>query len=158
MSDATFTLAVTTPIGQIVLESDGDFLTGVVVSTHDQVRRNAQRTTTPMLRDAAAQLDEYFAHERTKFELRTRLNGTPFQQEVWAALCNIPYGTTISYGELARRIQRPRAHRAVGQANAKNPLPIIVPCHRVVACDSLGGYAGGLVMKRQLLAVEERSP
>jgi O-6-methylguanine DNA methyltransferase len=82
------------------------------------------------------------------------MNGTEFQRQVWAELRRIPYGQTISYGELARRVGRPKGPRAVGQANGKNPIPIVVPCHRVVASKGLGGYAGGLPMKQALLTVE----
>jgi methylated-DNA-[protein]-cysteine S-methyltransferase len=82
------------------------------------------------------------------------LDGTEFQREVWAELSRIPYGETISYGELARRVGRPRGPRAVGQANGKNPIAIIVPCHRVVAGNGIGGYGGGLPMKRALLMLE----
>jgi methylated-DNA-[protein]-cysteine S-methyltransferase len=82
------------------------------------------------------------------------LDGTEFQKEVWAELSRIPYGETISYGELARRVGRPRGPRAVGQANGKNPIAIIVPCHRVVASNGIGGYGGGLPLKRALLTLE----
>ena len=82
------------------------------------------------------------------------LDGTEFQREVWAELSRIPYGETISYGELARRVGRPRGPRAVGQANGKNPIAIIVPCHRVVAGNGIGGYGGGLPLKRALLTLE----
>ncbi len=107
-----------------------------------------------MVKDAANQLEEYFAGERTTFDIPMEPAGTTFQKEVWAELSKIPYGETISYGELARRVGRPKGPRAVGQANGKNPIPIIVPCHRVLAANGLGGYAGGLAMKRALLAVE----
>jgi len=82
------------------------------------------------------------------------LDGTDFQRQVWSELTRIPYGETISYGEVARRVGRPSAPRAVGQANGRNPIPVIVPCHRVVASDGIGGYGGGLNVKRKLLAVE----
>ena len=108
----------------------------------------------PVLKEAATQLEEYFAGERTDFDLRMELDGTPFQKEVWAELSRIPYGETISYGELARRVGRPKGPRAVGQANGRNPIAIIVPCHRVLASNGIGGYGGGLTVKRSLLALE----
>ena len=109
--------------------------------------------------DAVEQLDAYFAGELTDFDLELRLEGTPFQQEVWAALREIPYGETWSYGRLADRIGKPGAARAVGLANGRNPIGIIVPCHRVIGADgSLTGYGGGLPRKQLLLQLErERS-
>jgi methylated-DNA-[protein]-cysteine S-methyltransferase len=102
------------------------------------------------------QLDEYFSGRRKSFDVSTlALRGTPFQQSVWHALMTIPYGQTISYGELARRIDNPKAVRAVGLANGRNPVSIIVPCHRVIGADgSLTGYGGGLPRKQFLLALE----
>lgn len=112
----------------------------------------------PLLREAAAQLAAYFRGERVRFELPTAMHGTPFQQAVWAALAAIPYGEVRSYKALAAAIGRPSAVRAVGGANNRNPLPIIVPCHRVVGADgSLIGYAGGLEAKSYLLELERRS-
>jgi methylated-DNA-[protein]-cysteine S-methyltransferase len=104
---------------------------------------------------AVKQLEEYFAGERTQFDLPLELEGTPFQKDVWLALGEIPYGKTISYAELASMVGRPTAFRAVGQANGANPIPIVLPCHRVLASGGrIGGYGGGLDMKRQLLALE----
>lgn len=106
---------------------------------------------------AALQLEEYFAGTRRTFDMPLKLEGTPFQKEVWTALLEIPYGSTISYGELARRIGRPNAVRAVGAANGANPIPVIVPCHRVIGSNgTLTGYGGGLPRKQQLLALEHR--
>jgi len=107
---------------------------------------------------AVGQLREYFAGKRRRFDVPLHLKGTKFQQRAWAEMSEIPYGTTISYAQQARRIGNPRATRAVGTANGANPVPIIVPCHRVIASDgSLGGYALGLAMKRRLLALEDRN-
>ncbi len=107
------------------------------------------------LSEAIDQLREYFAGTRRAFTVRLSPRGTPFQQRVWRALCDIPYGEMISYGTLAARIGQPTASRAVGLANGANPLPIIVPCHRVIGANgSLTGYGGGLPIKRQLLALE----
>ena len=101
------------------------------------------------------QLDEYFAGTRTRFDLPLRLHGTPFQVEVWEQLRRIPYGETISYGELARRVGNANASRAVGLANGQNPLPIVVPCHRVIGANGkLTGYGGGLPIKARLLELE----
>ena len=104
---------------------------------------------------AAAQLREYFAGERATFDLPLNPDGNAFERRVWAELARIPYGDTASYAEIARRIGRPGAARAVGRANARNPIAIVVPCHRVIGSDgSLTGYAGGLDAKRTLLALE----
>lgn len=104
----------------------------------------------------ARQLDEYFAGTRVDFDLELAPRGTPFQLAVWDQLCRIPYGETISYGELAKRVDRPGAARAVGSANGQNPIAIIVPCHRVIGADgSLTGFGGGLPWKRCLLAREQ---
>ena len=105
--------------------------------------------------DAARQLDEYFAGERREFDLELDLEGTEFQRSVWRALEDIPYGATESYGELAARLGRPGASRAVGAANGSNPIPIVLPCHRVIGSSgSLTGYGGGLDAKRSLLELE----
>ena len=105
--------------------------------------------------DTIAQLDEYFAGTREDFELPLALEGSPFQQLVWNELRRIPFGTTTSYGELARRIGKPRAVRAVGRANGANPISLIVPCHRVIGANGkLTGYGGGIEIKERLLAHE----
>lgn len=107
---------------------------------------------------AVRELREYFAGKRRRFTVKLHLEGTPFQERAWAAMRRIPYGATISYAQQAKQIGKPRATRAVGSANGANPVPIIVPCHRVIASDgSLGGYALGLAMKRRLLALEQGS-
>jgi methylated-DNA-[protein]-cysteine S-methyltransferase len=108
-----------------------------------------------LLAEAARQLGEYFDGRRTEFDLPLALDGTPFQRTVWAELLRIPYGETVTYGELAERIGRPTAARAVGLANGRNPISIVVPCHRVVgATGGLTGYGGGIDRKRQLLEWE----
>jgi len=108
-------------------------------------------------KDVAAQLDAYFAGELSTFDLEMNLLGTPFQQRVWSQLCDIPYGETISYGELARRVGNANASRAVGLANGRNPIALIVPCHRVIGANgSLTGYGGGLERKTWLLEHELR--
>lgn len=104
---------------------------------------------------ARRQVEEYFRGERTAFELPVAPRGSDFQRRVWAELARIPYGRTVSYGELARRVGRPGAARAVGRANATNPIPVVLPCHRVVGADgTLTGYAGGMERKERLLALE----
>jgi methylated-DNA-[protein]-cysteine S-methyltransferase len=154
MTTSTSTLPLDTPIGRLVLESDGDVLIGIWLPNDTTVVAATGDDAPPVLKDTAAQLEEYFAGERTEFDVPMELDGTLFQKEVWAELSRIPYGETISYGELARRVGRPKGPRAVGQANGRNPIPIIVPCHRVLAGNGIGGYGGGLPMKRTLLAVE----
>lgn len=112
--------------------------------------------TTELLSMATIQLDEYFQGKRTIFSLPFKLTGTPFQLAVWKELQNIPYGKTTSYKEIAQKINKPKAYRAVGMANNKNPLPIIIPCHRVIGSNGkLIGYAGGLKLKNYLLELEK---
>ena len=112
--------------------------------------------TTELLSMATIQLDEYIQGKRTTFSLPFKLTGTPFQLAVWKELQNIPYGQTTSYKEIAQKINKPKAYRAVGMANNKNPLPIIIPCHRVIGSNGkLIGYAGGLKLKNYLLELEK---
>jgi len=116
-----------------------------------------EKAESPLIKKAAAQLDEYFSGKRKVFDLPLKLNGTDFQVAVWKALQKIPFGETRSYGEIARAIGKPKAVRAVGMANNRNPIVIIVPCHRVIGHDgSLTGYGGGLELKRQLLELEQK--
>ena len=147
-----------TPIGELVLAGDGQAL--VAVSFTDG-RKAPQPVPTDWVRDdgafarAIAQLRAYFAGELRSFELPLGPRGTPFQRRVWDALLAIPYGTTTTYGRLAEQLGDPRAVRAVGLANGRNPIPIIIPCHRVIgAGGSLTGYGGGLERKQWLLARE----
>jgi len=150
----TATMPLDTPVGRLVLECDGDVLIGVWLPDERRHGRHDVDDVPPVLKEAASQLEEYFAGERTVFDVPMELDGTPFQKEVWAELSRIGYGETISYGELARRVGRPRGPRAVGQANGRNPIPIIVLCHRLRARHGIGGYGGGLKLKRALLAIE----
>lgn len=152
---------VDSPIDPLLLVGDGDAITGLYMTRH----RGRHGIGADWVRDdrafsaAAAQLAEYFAGERRDFDLVLRAEGREFQQRVWAALCDIPYGETISYGELARRVGDPGAARAVGAANGQNPISIVVPCHRVIGADgSLTGYGGGLDRKRHLLDLEAGRP
>ena len=118
-------------------------------------RQGWRATDHPLLQRAQAQLDEYFAGLRRGFDLPLAPQGTPFQRQVWFALATIPYGQTRSYAQIAAQLQRPTATRAVGAANGRNPLPIVLPCHRVIGADgSLTGFSGGLPTKRFLLELE----
>lgn len=151
-----------TPIGVLSLRGTERGLTGVYMEEHRHGPAEAERLgwvrSDALFADARAQLSDYFAGQRQTFDLpidRDALLGTTFQLRVWRALENIPYGATISYGELARRIEQPAAVRAVGLANGRNPLSIIVPCHRVIGANgTLTGYGGGLERKRWLLELE----
>jgi methylated-DNA-[protein]-cysteine S-methyltransferase len=148
---------VPSPLGELLLISDGTALRGLVMQRGPRpIRVDTSWVRSPSpFSEAVVQLDQYFAGERRAFDLPLVLDGTPFQLRVWAALQEIPYATTISYGELARRIGCPLASRAVGLANGRNPVSIIVPCHRVIGADgSLTGYGGGLDRKRWLLDLE----
>jgi methylated-DNA-[protein]-cysteine S-methyltransferase len=147
------------PIGALLLTGDGEAVTGIWMQSHrsEWKRTKTLRRDDTALAAARAQLAGYFAGERVAFDLPLAPEGTSFQRKVWSALCEIPYGETISYGELARRIGQPTAARAVGLANGSNPLPIVVPCHRVIGADgSLTGFGGGIERKRWLLAHERK--
>lgn len=110
-------------------------------------------------RDVLAQLKEYFDGSRTRFQIPLNLHGTPFQRQVWQALQGIPYGRTVSYGQIAKKVRSPQASRAVGAANGQNPVSIIVPCHRVIGSNGkLVGYGGGLSIKTALLELEKQKP
>jgi len=146
-----------TPIGELLLAGDDDGL-AMVGFPKGPMRRNPESDwifNEKPLTAARRQLREYFAGKRRSFELPLKLSGTNFQQSVLRALQEIPYGETVSYGEIARRIGRPRAVRAVGAANGRNPLPIVIPCHRVIGkSGDLTGFGGGLDTKEALLRLE----
>jgi len=145
-----------TPIGELLITGDGRAVTALDMAPFE--RPATGRRDDPSLEAAWVQLEEYFAGTRTRFDLELVTAGTDFQQRVWAALRTIPYGTTVSYGELAGRVGNPRASRAVGMANNRNPIAIIVPCHRVIGADgSLTGYGGGLDRKQMLLDLEAKN-
>jgi methylated-DNA-[protein]-cysteine S-methyltransferase len=154
------------PIGLLILQSDGEALTGIYMSgayldAPSQPPQGIDRwmldPAVAPLRDAARQLEEYFRGARREFDLPLRLDGTAFQTRAWRNLMEIPYGKTRSYGEQAACIGNPKASRAVGLANGRNPIPIVVPCHRVIGADgSLTGFGGGIARKRWLLAHEQR--
>lgn len=143
---------ISSPLGAIHLKADQEALY-VLEFTDSLVTDDI--TNNPILRLAQKELNEYFKGSRKEFTVPIHLKGTSFQQRVWQELQNIPYGVTISYGELARRIGSPAASRAVGGANGKNPISIIVPCHRVINSNQqLGGYSSGLPRKVFLLNLE----
>ncbi len=144
---------VLSPIGELTLSATESALTGVWFP--GRFRRQVTAGDNPILQLARRQLDEYFARTRTSFDLPLDAEGTAFERRVWDLLRAIPYGTTTSYGELARRLGEPKEARAVGAANGKNPIPIIVPCHRVIGANGdLTGFGGGLERKRWLLEHE----
>jgi methylated-DNA-[protein]-cysteine S-methyltransferase len=158
MSFANFT-QLDSPLGPLLLVADASGLCQV-----NFARNGRNAPANPGWREDASafaqpirQLSAYFAGELETFDLPLAPQGTPFQQKVWDELLNIPYGETISYGELAKRIGNPNASRAVGLANGSNPIPIIIPCHRVIGSNGkLTGYGGGLPIKEKLLALERR--
>jgi len=148
---------VESPVGRLLLAGDerGLWMIRFMTETHDRPPAEAWHESEHPLREAVRQLDAWFGRELRQFDLPLHPVGTEFQLAVWNALPGIPYGTTLSYGELAAKIGRPAAVRAVGAANGANPLPIVLPCHRVVGADgSLTGYGGGLPTKARLLAME----
>jgi methylated-DNA-[protein]-cysteine S-methyltransferase len=148
-------------VGRLLLVSDGTALAALLFDDGRASGRLAgpavPNDTVAPFPQARRELAEYFAGHRTVFEIPLAPRGTPFQIRVWEALCRIPCGTTASYRDIARAVGSPRAVRAVGAANARNPLAILVPCHRVIGSDgTLTGYAGGLARKRVLLDLERR--
>jgi methylated-DNA-[protein]-cysteine S-methyltransferase len=155
MSEPIFIHRLASPVGTLLLISDGTALTGLSTSGHERVAPAGAIEDGSRFLRVSAQLERYFAGKLEIFDLPLDLRGTPFQQSVWKELSTIPYGTTISYRELADRLGNPRAVRAVGGANGRNPVSIIVPCHRVVGADGdLVGYGGGIDRKRWLLGHE----
>ena len=152
---------IDTPIGTVLLAGDGERRTRIHFQSGPRPLRPPPQwiAAARPFANAAAQLNAYFAGQRRRFELPLSPTGTEFQRRVWRALRGIPYGETISYGELARRVGNPLASRAVGLANGANPLPIVVPCHRVIGANgTLTGFGGGLPIKRALLALEGALP
>lgn len=147
------------PVDSLLLTAEEDSLTGIYFASGKHPPAIGEdwkeQPRHPVLRAAKKQLDEYFAGRRRRFDLPLAPQGTPFQLAVWQALRDIPYGETRSYGDIARRIGRPKAMRAVGAANGANPISIVVPCHRVIGADgTLTGYGGGLPRKQKLLVLE----
>jgi methylated-DNA-[protein]-cysteine S-methyltransferase len=156
-TEAIFYTPLDSPVGPLRLSASGqglrqiDFMTG----RNPQLPDASWREDRAFFDDIIQQLKAYFAGELQSFDLRLVPKGTAFQRAVWRQLCEIPYGETISYGELARRMGNPKASRAVGLANGSNPIPIVIPCHRVIGSNGkLVGYGGGLDVKKKLLALE----
>lgn len=145
------------PLGRFLITSNGESITGLYLENHKggpapQVGWHRDHS---QFSETRRQLDAYFSGELVAFELPLAPEGTPFQLRVWEELQRIPYGSTISYGELARNIGNPNASRAVGAANGRNPISIIIPCHRVIGSNAnLTGYAGGIERKKMLLEME----
>ncbi|MEJ0060393.1 MAG: methylated-DNA--[protein]-cysteine S-methyltransferase [Terricaulis sp.] len=146
------------PIGILALVANEEGLTGLHFENarHGGPPEDARAGANSFIDEARRQLDSYFAGKRRDFDLTLRPQGTPFQQQVWAALRRIPYGVTKSYGQIAAEVGAPQASRAVGAANGRNPIAVIVPCHRVIGANgSLTGFGGGMERKRFLLALEQ---
>lgn len=154
IATATLYDLIPSPLGELLLTSDGERLTGLAFAAEPDPDAVRDRSA---LKDAVQELRAYLAGELKEFTFAFEQSGTPFQERVWSELCAIPYGETISYAELARRVGQPTASRAVGNANGRNHIAIVVPCHRVIAADgSLGGYGGELWRKEWLLNLERR--
>ena len=148
-----------TPIGKILIAGNESVIKMMSFPQGDKLRRveaHWSESKSPF-KSAMSQMDEYFLGDRIHFDLRLAPAGTEFQQSVWKALLSIPYGQTTSYGELAKTINRPKASRAVGAANGANPIPIIIPCHRVIgSTGKLTGFGGGIPTKQWLLVHEKK--
>jgi len=156
--DTIWFAELNSPLGKLTLESDGEALTRIRLPEEKwEADPEANRVRKPELfAEAAAQLGAYFRGELKEFDLKLNPQGTDFQKKVWGLLREIPLGQTITYGELAAKTGNPKASRAVGAANGKNPLPIVIPCHRVIGSNGkLTGFAGGLAAKKALLKLEK---
>lgn len=154
-----FRSAIATPVGPLQLTVDDD---GVLIEIrlpnrkHQPDSRQGSRAAKDGLHSVAAQLREYFDHKRRTFDVPLEPHGSPFELAVWQRLLQIPYGATISYGAIATELEMENGARAVGRANARNPIPIIIPCHRVIGADgALVGFGGGLPLKERLLELED---
>jgi len=144
------------PVGELTIGADATGITAIAFPGEVPTAQGADNPS-PLIREAVRQLRAYFAGRLTHFELPLNPAGTAFQKSVWQALLAVPHGATASYGEIAAAVGNPRASRAVGLANGRNPIAIVVPCHRIIGRDgSLTGYGGGLDRKRWLLAHEQR--
>lgn len=151
------TAHIQTPIGVLEISGDIDGISSVIFKDIPFFKTQFEKTPVE-LRDAIIQLNEYFKGERKDFDLKLSPKGTEFQQKVWKELEKIPYGRTVSYQQIASQLGNPKVIRAAASANGKNPIPVIIPCHRVIGSDgSLTGYAGGLYRKKWLLELETPS-
>jgi len=151
----TYYATMPSPVGDLFLTASPSGMTGIYLPGERREPEPEWELDPPRFEECRRELDEYFAGERVSFSLPLAAPGTPFQQQVWETLLGIDYGSTITYTELARRVGRPHSQRAVGGANGRNPICIVVPCHRVVGVDgSLTGYSAGIDSKRWLLDFE----
>ncbi|QNO15593.1 methylated-DNA--[protein]-cysteine S-methyltransferase [Alkalicella caledoniensis] len=147
---------IETPIGKLTLICDDISLTSIAFGEKQMSEEFEEKQLHPILVETSRQLSLFFEGKLQEFNIPLNPSGTTFQKAVWDSLKEIPYGKTVSYGDVAKNIGNPKSVRAVGQANNKNPIPIIIPCHRVVGKDgSLVGYGGGLDIKKYLLALED---
>lgn len=150
-------MAIDSPLGPLLLTAEDGYLTALDFANADaKADESGSDGDSGVLQEAALQLSEYFSGRRKAFSLPLAPKGTGFQKIVWRALTGIPYGETRTYAQLAAGISNPRACRAVGGANGRNPIPVIIPCHRVVAANGLGGFSAGREKKIFLLALEEK--
>ena len=151
-----FVKNIKSPIGVITIKEKNNKIVELQLNSKKTLKENEQIKETPLLIETERQLIEYFNKKRTKFELPIEPKGTEFMKKVWKELINIPYGETRTYGQIAKNIGNEKASRAVGMANNKNPIPIIIPCHRVIGANNkLVGYALGLDKKEFLLNLEK---
>ena len=147
---------IDSPVGRLGIEAEGDAITHIAFHAPAPAETASRELLAPVVVEACRELAAYFAGDLSVFSVRLAPHGTPFQQAVWAALLQIPFGETLSYQDLAAAIGRPTATRAVGAANGQNPIPIVIPCHRVIgAGGALVGFGGGLEVKRWLLDHEQ---
>jgi len=155
-TDLTASRVIATPIGKLTLVASPKGLQRVIFGAKKlPTAKNVSSKASEHLTQTERQLREYFAGKRKKFSIKLDISGTEFQESVWYALNKIAYGKTVSYAQQAKLVRKPKAFRAVGSANGKNPVAIILPCHRVIATNgTIGGYGGGLAIKRKLLALE----
>jgi methylated-DNA-[protein]-cysteine S-methyltransferase len=157
-ADLTVSRVIATPIGRLTLVASSKGLRQVIFGAKKlPTTKSSSTKASNYLAQTERQLHEYFAGKRKKFSVKLDISGTEFQESVWYALNKISYGKTVSYAQQAKLVRKPKAFRAVGSANGKNPVAIVLPCHRVIASNgTLGGYGGGLSIKRKLLALESR--
>ena len=150
-----FTFSYETDIGMLAITENNGYITNLYFA-NDELPKDKIICETTILKEAAKQLKSYLSGELNEFSLLLLPEGTAFMKQVWKSLCEIPYGKTASYKDIAIRINSPKAARAVGLANNRNPIPIFIPCHRVIGADgSLTGYRGGLELKKQLINLEK---
>lgn len=149
--NSSFIFSYRGPVGTIVIKGSGSYIEHINLLSDDQI---IPVSTGKIESELKIQLDEYFKGERQLFNLPLKFKGTPFQEEVWNALLEIPFGEVLTYGELAKKIGRPKAQQAVGSAVGANPIPLIIPCHRVVAKTSIGGFSAPMEWKKWLLGHE----